>query len=133
MKILLDLLKNRKKLVLIGAFVLCAVLVLSAVSNSTETSDTITEEEKLEYRLSELCERIDGVDKAYVMVSFSNSEDTKSYFRDSNGLTEYKNVNGVGVVCTGGDRGTVKREVSEMISAVLGIPVNRIKVLGDGH
>ncbi len=133
MKKITDIIKNGKKSIVYPVLILCAVLLLSALFGNGDKTKDLSEEEILEQRLCEICEKIDGIDKAYVMVSFSNEDEEKSYFRTQSDNGEHRSVSGVGIVCTGGDTGKVKREVSEMISAILGIPISHVKVLGYGH
>lgn len=133
MRKITDIIKSGKKSIVYPVLILCAVLLLVAVLGNGNKTKDLSEEEILEQRLCEICEKIDGIDKAYVMVSFSDDEKDKSYFSLQSEDGDCRSVNGVGIVCTGGDTGKVKREVSEMISAILGIPISHVKVLGYGH
>lgn len=133
MRKITDIIKSGKKSIVYPVLILCAVLLLVAMLGNGNKTKDLSEEEILEQRLCEICEKIDGIDKAYVMVSFSDDEKDKSYFSLQSEDGDYRSVNGVGIVCTGGDTGKVKREVSEMISAILGIPISHVKVLGYGH
>lgn len=42
----------------------------------------------------------------------------------------YPKIRGVAIVCTGGNSPTVKEKVTELVSAALGIPTNKISVAG---
>lgn len=105
---------------------------------------------EFEERIEKLCESIDGIDKAHVMLTLDTSEEYV-YAADSekNG-DSYKSemvlidggdgtvklyavcprVRGVAVVCTGGDKASVKKTVTECLSAALGIPSTKISVAG---
>lgn len=125
-----------KKIVVITALLLAAVLILSFFSNKTEESGGRSEEEILEGRLAELCERISGVRKAYVMATLSYDDTDGSYSlfgtEDGKNVNKYKVV-GVGVVFTGDGGASTLYEVSEMVSRVLDIPINHVKVVNGGH
>lgn len=99
----------------------------------------------LEKRIMELCLSIDGISDATVFLTLdcSNeyvySEDNASdvlILSGNNGeqailLYEiYPRVRGVAVVCTGGDLPRIRETVTELLSASLGLPSNKIKVAG---
>lgn len=105
---------------------------------------------ELEEKIQKLCESIDGIDKAHVMLTLDTSEEYV-YAADSekNG-DSYKSemvlidggdgtvklyavcpkVRGVAVVCTGGDKASIKKTVTECLSSALGIPSTKISVAG---
>lgn len=146
------LFKSKKLLLAAAALALLAVIVLIVPGREQEEKEEVKDSaEVLEEKLCELCENIKGIDKAYVMVTL-DSEDESEWATDKNISSDYESfslsnvsgeavkvksiaakVRGVGVVCTDGDKGTVKKEIAEMISAVLGIPISHVKVLGIGH
>ena len=146
------LFKSKKLLLAAAALALLAVIVLIVPGREQEEKEEVKDSaEVLEEKLCELCENIKGIDKAYVMVTL-DSEDESEWATDKNISSDYESfslsnvsgeavkvksiaakVRGVGVVCTDGDKGTVKKEIYEMISAVLGIPISHVKVLGIGH
>lgn len=148
------LFKSKKLLLAAAALALLAVIVLivpNREQEEKEKEEVKDSAEVLEEKLCELCENIKGIDKAYVMVTL-DSEDESEWATDKNISSDYESfslsnvsgeavkvksiaakVRGVGVVCTDGDKGTVKKEIAEMISAVLGIPISHVKVLGIGH
>ena len=146
------LFKSKKLLLGAAALALLAVIILIVPGREQEEKEEVKDSaEVLEEKLCELCENIKGIDKAYVMVTL-DSEDESEWATDKNISSDYESfslsnvsgeavkvksiaakVRGVGVVCTDGDKGTVKKEISEMISAVLGIPISHVKVLGIGH
>ncbi len=97
----------------------------------------------LEKELTALCKQVEGVGEVRLMVTLSGSEKAV-YAQDSkqNGTTdyvvssgeglllyrEYPAVLGVAVVCTGGGSPTVERELTDLLTALLGIGANRISI-----
>ena len=132
--------KIRFKSVLVISLIILIALLL-VFSGSKGKKKVTSDEEKLECELSSMIENIDGIKKAYVMLTFNTENEKESEtsslidsFGSGKEKEEEKNkVNGVGVICTGGDRPTVKKDVSELVAAVLGISVNKVKVLPTGH
>lgn len=99
----------------------------------------------LENRIGELCRSVDGITEATVFLTldcsseYVYSEDSASDFLILSGsdgeqavmLYEiYPRVRGVAVVCTGGDLPRIRETVTELLSASLGLPSNKIKVAG---
>lgn len=101
----------------------------------------------LEDRIEELCESVEGINGATVLLTLDSSTeyvygtDANADFlivKDSDGehaikLCEiYPRIRGVAVVCTGGDSAAVREKVVKLLSASLGIPSNKIEVAGGG-
>jgi len=99
----------------------------------------------LENRICELCLNVTGIEEAVVFLTldcsseYVYSEDRASDFLILSGsdgeqalmLYEiYPRVRGVAVVCTGGDLPRVRETVTELLSAALDLPSNKIKVAG---
>lgn len=99
----------------------------------------------LEDRIGELCRSVDGITEATVFLTldcsseYVYSEESTADFLILSGsdgeeavmLYEiYPRVRGVAVVCTGGDLPRVRETVTELLSASLGLPSNKIKVAG---
>jgi len=99
----------------------------------------------LEERIGGLCRSVDGITEATVFLTldcsteYVYSEDSASDFLILSGsdgeqavmLYEiYPRVRGVAVVCTGGDLPRIRETVTELLSAALDLPANRIKVAG---
>ena len=97
----------------------------------------------LEERIRTLCRSIGGIEEAEVFLTLDCSEEkqyaggaSSDYLILKDGeeavlLGEiYPVVRGVAVVCTGGDSPTVRETVTELLSAALGLPSNRIRVAG---
>lgn len=144
-------LRSGKKLVL---FLIAAggvvLLLISGIfggeeKKSEEYTDVGFYTEYLEGRIRELCESIDGVEEAVVFLTLDCSseyvyrDDGASDFLILSGgdgeeavkLCEiYPRVRGIAVVCTGGELARIKETVTELLSAALGLPTNKIKVAG---
>lgn len=118
-----------------------------------------TYEKELEKRLEKIVASVDGAGRAQVMITLKSSEenkyavnsssenqisDGKSNSKSSNDYvvidsssgdscvvlrTESPKIQGVIVVCDGGDNSKVKNDVTNAVSALLGINVNHISVL----
>ncbi len=99
----------------------------------------------LENRIGDLCRSIEGIQEAAVFLTldcsseYVYSEDGASDYLILSGsdgeqaimLCEiYPKVRGVAVVCTGGDLPRIRETVTELLSASLGLPSNKIKVAG---
>ncbi len=135
-------------------FFLCGILLIvfsgtigitPAKSSAQTDTDVSFYTSYLEKRITDLCQSIEGIDKATVFLTMdcSNeyvySEDNASDFLILSGkdgeqailLYElYPRVRGVAVVCTGGDLPRVRETVTDLLSAALDLPSNKIKVAG---
>lgn len=119
-------------------FLACAVVLifLSFGGHTEARTEKMSKEEVIERRIEELCKSIDGIKEAHVMVTLETvpeGEDNTLSLYNSTPSSERVKVIGVGVVCTNGDRGDVRREVTELISAVLSLPIRSIKVMKIGN
>ncbi len=116
----------------------------SAVSHSTV--DTT----ELEARVKKLCERVNGVGSAEVMITLDtngeqvyaknsrvigegdSAESIYEYVTASGGLvpTEEKlsRVRGIAVVCSGGNCSTVRLTLTEMLCALFDIPASSVSI-----
>ena len=131
---LIDFIKHRKNLLLIIIAILgCVVVFASAIGGGggaeEKSEDSLKQyKSELEGELSDLLCRVSGAGRCMVSVTFSEGE-----------RLEYKGsavigrrppvVWGVTVLCEGGGSDSVRREISEIISALYGIGHNRICVL----
>lgn len=91
--------------------------IASSDTGSAEGSDTEDEEE----RLAELFSMIDGVGECRVMITYTTE-------RVGYGSEVVRHVEGVAVLCTGGDDPAVKKRITEMTSALYSIGANRVRV-----
>jgi stage III sporulation protein AG len=144
-------LRGGKKLVLIliavgGVVLLLISGIFGGEEQSTEEyTDVGFYTQYLEGRICEIIESIDGVDEAVVFLTLDCSseyvyrDDGASDFLILSGgdgeeavrLCEiYPRVRGIAVVCTGGELARIKETVTELLSAALGLPYNKIKVAG---
>lgn len=101
--------------------------------------------EYLERRISELCLSVTGIEKASVFLTIDCSSE---YIYEDGGGSDYliltgangeeavmlceiyPKVRGIAVVCTGGDSPRVQQTVTELLSAALDLPTNKIKIAG---
>lgn len=133
---------------------LCGILLIvfsgrigksSAQTETQEYTDVSFYTSYLENRISELCRSVEGITEAVVFLTldcsseYVYSEDSASDFLILSGsdgeqavmLYEiYPRVRGVAVVCTGGDLPRIRETVTELLSASLDLPSNKIKVAG---
>ncbi len=153
-------LTGAKKYWLIGAAVLGILLmILPSVLPKNEEKDSKEQREEtvyysriLEEKLTELITAAEGVGEAKVVVTLDSSTqsvwatnertDEKSLaveyviIKGSEGdepvpIKEiYPKVRGVAVVCSGGGNSEVKKRVTELICAALGLSANKIAVSG---
>ena len=129
-----EVLNNKRGRVFVIMFAVgVALLLLSFALPSAEeksAGDESLDEYKvrLEEELADMCSDVEGAGKCRVMVSFSAGErrEYKSGVLISSVPPE---VQGVTVLCKGGDSVRVKAAISELISALYGIGSNRICVL----
>ena len=97
----------------VAALFLGIILVLASSSLPT---DSTSDASSLEEKLGRLCERVEGVESVSVAVSLNGDR-----------------IEGVGVVCVGGNDPAIRRELTELISAACGIRSNKIFVTGGGE
>ncbi len=118
------------------------------------SSDIAEVEKSIEEKLSALIKTVDGAGKVKVIVTVESLEEKtvaiNSETENGENKSEYKSeyviiensgdseglllkitapvVRGVGITCEGAESGTVKQEIIRLVSATLGVPVNRIWV-----
>ena len=116
-------------LLLLVSVGLMLVAISSVDSEASAEPEGLSEyREELEKSLEKLCSEVDGVGKCNVMVSFSRGEEN-TY--KGNQLIESKppRVQGVTVVCVGGDSALVRSRLTQMICALFDIGANSVAVL----
>ncbi len=146
-------LEKQKIGILAMAVVGILLIVFSGRSSGTDTAERQEYTDVrfytgyLEDRIGELCRSVEGITEATVFLTldcsseyvYSEEEESASDFLILSGsdgeeavmLYEiYPRVRGVAVVCTGGDLPRVRETVTELLSASLGLPSNKIKVAG---
>ena len=119
--------------------------VVKEKNSYTDDTDVRFYTSYLEERIGELCRSVDGITEAVVFLTldcsseYVYSENSPSDFLILSGtdgeqavlLYEiYPQVRGVAVVCTGGELPRVQETITELLSAALGLPSNKIKVAG---
>ena len=112
----------------------------SAVSNDYDDFSFEKYESTLEKRLEEKIDKIDGVSSCDVILLIETS-----YIYDSSDSVNYSDlfgnstdndkvsesapkIRGVAVICSGGGEARIKKDITDMLSALLGIPTNKIWV-----
>ncbi len=142
------MLKEHKSKIIISILVILgiALILLSSLDfdkKENDASQSLLYTEALERKIEEFLTSVDGINKANVILTLDTSNENV-YAQSSSGLdyilttdgkpisvTEiYPTVRGVAIACTGGDRDDIKKKVTELISAYLGISSNRIKIVG---
>ena len=110
-------------------------------SSSTKTYTSTDEEytRKIEIKLENLINEIDGVSNAKVMIMLksgfiyainSNTDKTDTSFKnnDLNSNDYLPEIEGVAIVCDGGNNAVVKEKITELICSVLGLYSTHIYV-----
>ena len=152
----LDYLQERGKLLLLvgGALLGVLFLLFGGLPKQSKTTETDgmneriealeTYRERTEKELEALCEAADGVSDVRVLVTLSGGYET--HYVDDSGKTVTVGsgsgetalfshlsppaVAGVGIVCRGGHDPAVQQTLTELVSAALGIPRNRVYITG---
>lgn len=152
-------LKEKGRLWLLVGGVVAGVLLLllgglgskeqETVSHTEESTESAAEltayRTALETELEALCESVNGVSQAQVMVTLGSghrvvyvTDEKGQVATTGNGSSEapiYRTlqppiVEGVGIVCRGGEIPAVQRTLTELISTTLGVPSNRVYITG---
>lgn len=108
----------------------------------------------LEHRLTEMLSRMEGVGEISVMVTVQSSKEQiyaeevkesagehntqrehKPIITQQNGeeaalitKTQYPEIQGVAILCRGGDNAVIREQICDAVSTILGIPVSHIYV-----
>ena len=140
-----EFIKKNFIIILIGVTALVCLLLLADTftGQKQETTTTVTEDDYAtvaQQQLKDILEKIDGVGSCEIMITLENGYEN-DYAKDVDGdKTEYAVVGGktvlistktpriagVLVVCRGGDKSSVKSEVTDIVSTLFGI--DKIKV-----
>ena len=145
---------DKNKITVILLAIIGVALIISSGRLGKEEKKEVTEYTEvgfytsyLEQRITELCNSIYGISDAKVFLTLDTSSeqvyqnDGASDFlivTNENGQTAvklceiYPKVRGIAVVCNGGDIPRVQKTVTELLSAALGLPTNKIRVAGSG-
>lgn len=117
-------------LLLIGVLLLLLAGALGKrpATVSEEISLNAAYSRELEERVADLCREVDGVGNCTVMVTLKGKV-KRTYSGDHLVYEEPPEVIGVTVVCDGGGRASVKRDLTALLTALFDIGSNRIAIL----
>lgn len=154
-----DMLSKNKWLIVAAAVGLALMIIPSLFGEKDKDSTEFSSREECEYysehlekELTELISKVGGVGEVSVVITLdggseyvyaantktSESGSAVDYIVINNGEGESgmivgqicPRVRGVAVVCGGGSSSEVRKEVTELVAAALGISTSRIKVCG---
>ena len=127
-------LKRKWLLVLLVVFGIGLVVLGGGMTKDTENTTTtdsdsfeIAYREDLEQNIAQLCKKIKGAGEVSVMITLSEGN---SYTYSGGKLVAHRlpTVQGVAIICEGGDNERVKGEIIAMVSALLNVGSHRIYV-----
>ena len=144
-----DKLKNNKGIIITVLLAAAGIMMILLSGNREKSSAMRTDhddfsfekyESSLEKRLEEKINKIDGVSSCDVILLIETS-----YIYDSSDSGNYSDlfvkgtesdkvsenapkIRGVAVICSGGGEARIKKDITDMLSALLGIPTNKIWV-----
>ncbi|HBH94306.1 MAG TPA: hypothetical protein DDX91_01030, partial [Ruminococcaceae bacterium] len=135
-------LKSEKgiKIIFIAGIALIAIIFLLSLSGGKKDSDNSAEKEevlfeiseyesKLEMKLTEIIEKIDGTSDIHVMITLDKTEESIYGGKTSDiSATITPTIRGVAVVCKGGENAVVREKVSEAVCKALGVSAARVCV-----
>ncbi len=98
-----------------------ALLVFGILSSGAGRSEDGADAEDEQARLAELISEIDGVGDCRVMITYTTE-------KIGYGSDTVRRVDGVAVLCTGGDDPSVKKRITELTTALYSIGSNRVRV-----
>ena len=131
---LLNYFKNGKGVRIAVALLAVGVVLILLSSSFDGGEETVRVDALEEYRvrleeqLSSLCGEVEGVGRARVYVTLAGGE--KCTYKGSTLIeTKPPTVLGVSVICEGGGSERVKKELTDMITALFDIGANRVSVL----
>lgn len=136
--------KKHKNKIIISSLVIIGIFLILVGSFSTKKKDKSAFSfddytDSLEEKLEGFLKNVEGINKVRVIITLDTSYE-EIYGKDGD---DYITVNkepvtisslspkirGVAVACTNGDSIEVQRKITDIISAFLGIPTNRIKIV----
>lgn len=143
MENLFECIKNKKGIILLFCGIILGIILLitdikeSPNTTSAETNEAYTDNYTyfLEKKTEDMINKIKGVSNAKVMITLKNSGE--QVFASDNSETNKKHVivddslvcineympevEGVAVVCNGGDDALIKQKITELLCSLLGI------------
>ncbi len=118
----------------IGLLSLGIILILISAGGSetgkvSNSSVSLSEyKEELEREIADLCADVEGVGRCRVFITFERGEQS-SYKGSALIETRPPRILGITVVCRGADYDSVRRDITDMLTAVFDIGANRVAVL----
>ncbi len=116
------------------------------LATTSPQEEILTYQAYLESRIESLCSQVEGAGKVRAMVTLEGGFASHYATEIKDGNTSYilvgsgshetglflshvaPGIMGIGVVCTGGDDIRVQEELTQLLSAALGVPTNRIHI-----
>ena len=152
----LSLLGDRRKLLYIIIALIFGIILISVGTKSTSKNNTevnnneLYYSEMLEERIEDFLRSVKGIKDVRVFVTIDGGTEFEYAQKGNNdGFASdylivdtkdgeeaavvrqiYPQIRGIGVSCTNGDNGSVKNEITSLLSAALGISSNKIEVMG---
>lgn len=146
--------ENRAKLAIVSGGIAMALILLSEwipaqpdADARTAAADPAAYRVQIEQQLTSLIEQIDGAGKTVVMLTLENGEETVYALDTQSGQTQSQETHvllddgsalaqtvylpkvcGAAIVCEGGGDVRVAVRITELVSALLDLPANRICV-----
>lgn len=143
--------KKSNLIIIICAFALgICLILLSDGKNSADDYDSDSAARGLEERVANLCSEMRGVSNVSVMITLDTVSETKyaqnsqvnkdennintryEYVSGSQGLLPVAEVmprvRGIAVVCTGGGNPDIQLKLTELLSALFGIPSSAVSI-----
>ncbi len=157
LKYIRQLISEKKSLWIIAAVLILGIclMIFGDTGGSSEKRGDDGESlggDELEYRVKELCERVEGVSDVSVMITFETAgeqiyaQNTKNTGMGNGGeaRVEYVTVSGdvvpigtvmprvrgIAVVCRGGDDVSVKLKLTEMLCTLFSVDSNAVSIMG---
>ncbi len=139
---LTEVLKSEKgiRIIFIAGITLIVIIFLLSFFNGKNKSDSLAEKEnilfeideyesKLEKKLTEIIEKIEGTSDIHVMITLEKTEES-IYGGKTSDISAIVTpiIRGVVVVCKGGENAVVREKVSEAVCKALGVSAARVCV-----
>lgn len=121
------LLKRDKIIILLLLGVLLIVIVIPT-SKSSQNSNAKSQLNELETKLTETLSKSTLAGKCKVIITMKNDKEGSLDVVNDDSVLAAK-IMGVLVLCENADDMNVVAKITDTVSALLGVPVNRIKVL----
>ena len=110
--------KNKRAVIAMLLILLGAAMILLGSLSGKEGDK---ERDEVEQSLEEMCSSLSGVGSCRVMVTYKVTEGRY-------GSQGTKTVESVAVICKGADKAGVRKELTDMLTALYGIGANRIHI-----